>query len=159
MADPSTIRFLRLERTSDSVLEQLDAINQVSGVQGWMIGTSTGDVLLTSMRSTFDLKMLDTIGDHVIRCGAGVLGAAPAIELEIDYTQGSVLAQKIGAGWLTIFCNPQADLPLARLTCGVTASALSRDRALQSELGKSTRPPPSSLNGSFSSAPRGLKYL
>ncbi len=158
MANPDTIRFLRLERTSDSVGKQLTEIDQVRGVQGWLVANGKGQVLLTSMRSTLDRETLDAIGDHLISCSTGAPGSEPAIEMEIDYAQGNVIAQKVGTGWLMVFCDPQADLSMARLTCRVTAAALSSDRALQSEINKSTRPPPSTLNGSFSSAPRGLGY-
>lgn len=131
MADPNphTIRFLRLDRTSDSVRKHLAAIDQVRGVQGWIVGSSIGEVLFTSMHSTFNLRMLDTIGDHVVRSGAGVSAGEAANEMEMNFAQGNVLAQKIGRGWLMVFCDQPADLAMARMTLGVTVAALSTDKS------------------------------
>ncbi len=136
MADPNprATRFLRLERTSDSVRKHLATIDQVRGVQGWMVGSGIGEVLFTSMRSTFNLRMLDTIGDHVVRSGAGVSAGEPASEMEINFAQGNVLAQKIGRGWLMVFCDQQADLAMARMTLGVTVAALSADKTFLNHL-------------------------
>lgn len=99
--------------------------------------------MFTSMRSTFDLRMLDTIGDHVVRSDVAPPGGESGNEMEINFTQGNILAQKIGRGWLMVFCDPQADLAMARMTLGVVAAALSGDRPLQSELNKSPHPSPS----------------
>src|SRR5574342_398651 len=133
MSDPTprAIRFLRLERTGDAVRKQLAPLDQVRGVQGWMIGTGMGEVMITSMQSTFNVRMLDAIGDHVVRSSIGVAGGDAAGELEINYTQGNVLAHKIGGGWLMVFCEAQTDLAMARMTLSVTAASLSTDRALQ----------------------------
>lgn len=141
MADPAprSIRYLRLERTGDSVRKQLAAFDQIRGVQGWMIGTGIGEVLFTTLRSTFNLRMLDDIGDHVARSGAGATNIEPANEVEINFSQGTVLGQKIGRGWLMIFCDPGADLAMARMTCSVAAAALSSDRSFQNALGSAVQ--------------------
>lgn len=131
---PRAIRLLRLERTGDTVRKQLAALDQVRGVQGWMVGTGIGEVMITSMQSTFNLGMLDAIGDHVVRSSIAVAGGEAASGLEINFTQGNVLAHKIGGGWLMVFCEPQTDLAMARMTLSVTAAALSADKAFQNAL-------------------------
>ncbi len=146
---PRSIRFLRLDRTSDAVRKRLAVIDQVSGTQGWMIGTDIGEVLLTSMRPPFNIRMLDAVGDLVVRSTAGVAGIEPANEIEINFTQGNVLAQKIGRGWLMVFCDLQADLAIARMALSVTAAALSTDKSFQNGLKLtvgSIQPDSSSLN-------------
>ncbi len=145
MAEPNTrsIRFLRLERTSEQVRKQLALVDQIAGVQGWMVGTRLGEVLFTSMLSILNLRLLDTIGNHVIRTSAELIGGESTTDLEINFTQGNLIARKIGNGWLIVFCDHGADLAMVRITLGVTVAALISDRSLQADLSSPVKTIPS----------------
>ncbi len=150
------IRFLRPVRASKDANEKLVSIDATAGVQGWIVTNRLGEALLTSAPEAFDLQRLNDIGSCAMRMASESPGANPATTLEIEFSQGHVLANQIGNGWLIVLCNERADIALMRLTLNVTAMALTQDRTFQNDLLSSSQPKSQALSGSFSSAPRGL---
>jgi predicted regulator of Ras-like GTPase activity (Roadblock/LC7/MglB family) len=146
---PRSIRFLRVERASDSIRKQLAAFDQILGIQGWVVGTESGEVLFTSMQPTLNYRILDTVGKHVVGSSTGLEGGEPANEVEVNFTHGSVLAHKIGSGWLIVCCDLQADLAMARMTLSVTAATLTTEKSLQNMLSLPAQSvPPDNAQGS-----------
>lgn len=135
------VRLIRLDRLSNEMRTQTDALGAVPNLRGWVLGGASGDVVLAAMPNAFDNKMLDAIGKTLIQTADAFQEQAQDAlsEMELRYENAHILLRRVGTAWLAAWCDVFADFPMLRLTLNVAVPIIEKDKGLQSALNLLTR--------------------
>ena len=116
--------------------ENLEQINSIKGVWGYVLCDNTGKILEREMPIVF-MKHLATMGKEVTQA-VGLLEtlSKSSENLDLLFEDGRVMVRSLKDFTLVVFCDPNVDVPMLRLKTNVVVSEITGNPKMQELLQK-----------------------